>query len=180
MSNSSSASILLSMFGRVKKLGSLYMESLRLKSTEKITIILAAVAYYAVAMALALVCLVFISIGLGHLLATTIAPHVAYLIIAAFYLVLLILVILWRRQIFIDPIARFISRVLVEMPEEEREKEASRHKASMANIVARAERMQAEDSTSDTDNNDITVTGSAAGDNDIVILEYKEDPDNEK
>ena len=120
MSQSSSATILLSMFGRVKKLGNLYIESLRLKSTEKITIILAAVAFYAVAMALGLVCLVFISIGIGNLLATTVAPHLAYLIIAVFYLILLILTIVWRRQIFIDPIARFISRVLVDMPEEVR------------------------------------------------------------
>lgn len=181
MSHASSASILLSMFSRVKKLGNLYVESLRLKSTEKITIILAAVAYYAVAMALALVCLVFISIGIGHLLATTTAPHVAYLLIAAFYLILLVLVILWRRQIFIDPIARFISRVLVEMPEEERQKETSRRNAALADIVARAERMQAED-LSDADNKDngLTVTGSAAHDNDTVILEYKEDPDNER
>ncbi|MDO5395596.1 MAG: phage holin family protein [Bacteroidales bacterium] len=121
MSHESTASILLTMFGRVKRLGSLYVENLRLKSTEKITIILAAVAFYAVAMALGLVCLVFISIGIGHWMATTIAPHLAYLFIAAFYLVLFVLCILWRRQIFIDPIARFISRVLVEIPEEERQ-----------------------------------------------------------
>lgn len=167
------------MFGRVKKLGNLYIESLRLKSTEKITIILAAVAFYAVAMALGLVCLVFISIGIGHLLATTTAPHLAYLIIAVFYLILLILTIVWRRQIFIDPIARFISRVLVEMPEEERTKETARRNAMLADIVARAEKEQ--NAGNDPQNPDnITASGTGAGDNDSVTLEYKEDQDYEK
>lgn len=166
------------MFGRVKKLGNLYIESLRLKSTEKITIILAAVAFYAVAMAFGLVCLVFISIGIGHLLATTIAPHLAYLIIAVFYLILLILTIVWRRQIFIDPIARFISRVLVELPEEERAKETARRNDMLADIMARAEKEQNADNPENSD--DFSASDTGAGDNSSVTLEYKEDRDYEK
>ena len=123
-----SASILLNMFTRVKHLGGLYVESLRLKTTEKITIILAAVAFYAVAMALGLVGLVFISLAAGRMLAMSIEPYLAYFIIAAFYMLLLLLAFLWRRRIFIDPIARFISRVLVEMPEEERVRQAQLRK----------------------------------------------------
>lgn len=104
----------------VRRLGSLYWENVCLKTTEKITILLAAVAFYAVAMALGLVALVFISIGIGHLLATTIAPHWAYLFIALFYVVLFVMTFVMRRQIFVNPIARFMSRLLVERPEEER------------------------------------------------------------
>lgn len=165
MSHESTASILLTMFGRVKRLSSLYVENLRLKSTEKITIILAAVAFYAVAMALGLVCLVFISIGIGHWMATTIAPHLAYLFIAAFYLVLFVLCILWRRQIFIDPIARFISRVLVEIPEEERQ---SLRTASATSVPSTA--MTAENDIADSD-----------ADNGIIIVEqdYINDTDND-
>ena len=103
----------------VRRLGELYMESLRLTTTEKVTVLLSSIASYPVAMAFGLVCLVFISIGLGHLLAATLAPHLAYLIIAAFYLLLFFLVIMLRRRIFTDPISRFMSRLLVEYPEEE-------------------------------------------------------------
>lgn len=71
-------------------------------------------------MALGIVCLVFVSIGIGHLLATSIAPHLAYLIVAAFYLILFVTVIAMRRKLFVDPIARFMSRLLVEEPEDER------------------------------------------------------------
>ncbi len=104
----------------VKRLGILYFEKARLKTTEKITILLSTIAFSAVIMALGIVCLVFVSIGIGHLLATSIAPHLAYLIVAAFYLILFVTVIALRRKLFVDPIARFMSRLLVEEPEEER------------------------------------------------------------
>lgn len=103
-----------------KRLGILYFEKARLKTTEKITILLSTIAFSAVIMALGIVCLVFVSIGIGHLLATSIAPHLAYLIVAAFYLILFICVVALRRRLFVDPIARFMSRLLVEEPEEER------------------------------------------------------------
>ena len=104
----------------VKRLVQLYLESAKLKTTEKITVLLSSIAFIGVIIALGLVCLVFISIGIGHILATTIAPHLAYLIVAAFYLVLFALTIALKRQIFIDPISCFMSRLLVEEPEDER------------------------------------------------------------
>ena len=119
-----------SLVSGVRALGSLYFEKARLKTTEKITILLATVSYAAVIMALGLVCLVFVSIGIGHLLATTLAPHLAYLIIAAFYLIIFVLAIVFRRQLFVDPIARFMSRLLVEKPEDIREAERKAEEVS--------------------------------------------------
>lgn len=116
-----SITIISEIFGGIRRLIGLHVENVRLKTTEKLTVLLAAIAFYAVAMAVGLVCLVFVSIGIGHLLATTVRPHLAYLIIAVVYLVLFILVILLKRQLFVNPIARFVSRLLVEKPEEERE-----------------------------------------------------------
>lgn len=121
MSTDPNTSLLTVIYRNAQHLAQLYFEALRLKTTEKITILLASIAFYAVVMALGLVCLVFVSIGIGHLLATTIAPHAAYLIIAGFYLLLFVLTFCLKRKVFIDPIARFMSRLLVEMPEEERE-----------------------------------------------------------
>lgn len=122
MAQQTIAETLTSMAHGIKRLGLLYFEKGRLKVTEKITILLATIAFSAVIMALGLVCLVFVSIGIGHLLATTIAPHLAYLIIAGFYLIFFGLAIVFRRRLFVDPIARFMSRLLVEEPEEERAK----------------------------------------------------------
>ena len=121
MSSPTTTSIVASIVGSVKRLLGLYVENVRLKATEKVTILLAAIAFYGVIMAMGLVCLVFVSIGIGHLLATTLAPHMAYLIVAAFYFILFVICIAMRRRLFIDPIAHFMSRLLVEMPAEERE-----------------------------------------------------------
>ena len=104
----------------IKRLGVLYFEKARLKTTEKITILLSTIAFSAVMMALGIVFFVFVSIGIGHYLATTMAPHAAYLIVAVFYLRILILAMALRRRLFVDPIARFMSRLLVEEPEEAR------------------------------------------------------------
>lgn len=100
----------------VLRLGVLYIEKARLKTTEKLTILLSTVAFSAILAAIAIVFLVFVSIGVGHLLATSIAPHLAYLLVAGVYLILLIVVACMRRRLFINPIARFMSRLLVEAP----------------------------------------------------------------
>jgi hypothetical protein len=99
-----------------KKIGQLYVEGLRLKATEKLAIFLATVAFYAVMALLGLVLLIFVSLGVGHLLATTIAPHWAYLLVAAFYLLLMVLVAIFKRRIFGDPIARFLSLLFIDDP----------------------------------------------------------------
>ncbi len=106
----------------VKRLAMLYLESARLKTTEKISVLLSSIAYVSIIGALGLVCLVFISIGIGHVLATTIAPHLAYLIVAAFYFLLFGLAIAFKQRLFFDPISRFMSRLLVEEPEDERDR----------------------------------------------------------
>ena len=121
MSSESPTHTLSAIARNVKRLFALNVENVRLKATDKLTVLLSSIAFYAVAMVMGLVCLVFVSIGLGHLLATTLAPHLAYLIIAFFYLIMFILVFALKRRLFIDPIARFMSRLLVEIPEEERD-----------------------------------------------------------
>ena len=123
-SNDSVSGTLNSLMRNIKRLGLLYVEKARLKTTEKLTILLSTIAFTAIMMALAIVFIVFITIGIGHLLATSIAPHMAYLYVACFYLLIILLVVLLRRKIFIDPIARFMSRLLVEAPEEESDDES--------------------------------------------------------
>lgn len=95
-----------------------------MKTAEKLSILLSTVAFASVIMAIALVLIVFITIGVGHLLATSIAPHMAYLIVAGFYLLLLIVAVLLRKRLFINPIARFMSRLLVEPPKPESENQS--------------------------------------------------------
>ena len=120
MPHESPLSSLGALYTGVKLLLGLQVENLRLKLTEKITILLAMVAFYAVIMALGLVFFVFVSLALSNLLATVLPPYLAYMTLALVYVLAFVLICLLRRQIFFDPIARFMSRLLVELPEDER------------------------------------------------------------
>ena len=120
MPHESPLSSLGALYTGVKLLLGLQVENLRLKLTEKITILLAMVAFYAVIMVLGLVFFVFVSLALSNLLATVLPPYLAYMTLALVYVLAFVLICLLRRQIFFDPIARFMSRLLVELPEDER------------------------------------------------------------
>ena len=102
----------------IKRLLSLHLDYARLTASEKLTVILSTMAIYAIVAVLATLALVFLTLGVGHLLATTIAPHFAYLIVAGFYIVVLAVVFFFRKQLFIDPIARFISKLFVKPPKD--------------------------------------------------------------
>lgn len=95
---------------------SLHVENARLTATEKVTLLFTAITYYSLLTIAGTVALVFISIGVGHLLATTVALHFAYLYVAAFYLAIFIAIIVFKRQLILNPICRFISRLLAKNP----------------------------------------------------------------
>lgn len=102
----------------VKRLAGLHLDYARLTAAEKMTVLLSTIAFYSMVVIVGTLVLIFISIGVGHLLASTIARVPAYLYVAAFYLVLFILLFVFRKKLFIDPIARFVTKLFVKPPEE--------------------------------------------------------------
>lgn len=100
----------------LRRFVALRVESLRLDAAERVTLLLTAVAYHCVVMILGAIALVFVSLGIGHILAVTIAPHFAYLIVAAFYILLIVLLSVFKRQLVLNPICRLITRLLVSPP----------------------------------------------------------------
>ncbi|MDE7426461.1 MAG: phage holin family protein [Muribaculaceae bacterium] len=109
--------------GKVLRLVQLNIESARLGVAEKVVTFLSAAALTGAKVILGALFLVFASVGVGHLLASSIAPHIAYLLVAAFYLLLFILLIIFRKQLIIDPISRFITRLFLPDPHTEEIKE---------------------------------------------------------
>lgn len=106
----------------VRRYLNLQIDYARLTAIEKATVLLSTVAFFALALVIGLLTLVFLSIGVGHWLAATVAPHLAYLFVSAFYLVVLVLFIVFRKQLIFDPAARFISRLFLKDPDEDNEK----------------------------------------------------------
>ncbi len=102
-------------FSSLKNLASLYFDLAKFNIMAQLATLFSSIAFVGTIMALGLICLVFVSIGIGHLLAMSIAPHLAYLLVAAFYLLLFVLAIALRRHLFYKPVSRFISRLLNNM-----------------------------------------------------------------
>lgn len=102
------------------KYTALRLDYARLTVAEKLAVLLATVAFYAIAVVIGMVTLVFVSIGIGHLLASTIAPHTAYLLVSAVYLILFVVLITFRKKLIFNPTARFVSRLLLKDPDDNR------------------------------------------------------------
>lgn len=97
----------------------LQIDYARLTSAEKLTILLSTIAFYLAVVCVGTIVLIFLSVGIGHLLATTVARVAAYLYVAAFYLLIFVGLIVFRRKIFVDPICRFITKLFVNPPKDD-------------------------------------------------------------
>ena len=65
-----------------------------------------------------MVALIFISIGVGHMLASTISHPMWATLYCRLCVILFVLLVVFRQKLIFDPIARFISRLIVEPPKE--------------------------------------------------------------
>lgn len=102
-----------------RRLFQLKIEDARLTLAVKLTKLFGAIVVAAVSFILFLCIMTFVSIALANLLSDVMQPAWAYLIIAGFYALVLVVIILARRALVMDPIARFISRLIIESPKHE-------------------------------------------------------------
>lgn len=94
----------------------LLVEDTKLNVAEKLTRLLAAVALSAVLLILGIVTLVYISMAVAWSLAVALSPVWSYIIVAGFFVILLAVLIIFRKELIENPIARFISRLLLDAP----------------------------------------------------------------
>lgn len=102
----------------LKKYVSLNVTNIRLSATEKLTMLFAAIAFCFVAVVLIVVALVFASMALCEILSQSLEAHYVYLVMSVLYLVLLAIVGALRKKLFLDPIARFLSRIMLNPPKD--------------------------------------------------------------
>ena len=82
-----------------KKYVCLNVENAKLTATEKLTIF-------------------FVSMALTHILSQSLEIHYVYFIMAAFYLVILVLIYALKKVLFLNPISRFLSKTILNPPKE--------------------------------------------------------------
>lgn len=105
-----------SLADNVMKYLRLLVEDTKLNVAEKLTRLLAAVALCAVLLILGIVTLVYVSMAVAWSLAVALSPVWSYIIVAGFFVILLAVLIFFRKALIEDPIARFISRLLLDAP----------------------------------------------------------------
>lgn len=94
----------------------LLIEDTRLNVAEKLTRLLATIALASLLTITVTVALVFVSIAVGIALAQSLSPLWSFVIVAGFYIVLLIVLVACRKALLLNPIARFISSILLPAP----------------------------------------------------------------
>ena len=101
------------LWARLKELALLKFEYAKLTTAERLSILLSA-------MTIALICMIgvamflfFISLSLVEVLALSLGMAWSSFIVSMIYVVIMALVILLRKPLIINPIARFISKVML-------------------------------------------------------------------
>lgn len=101
-----------SLWLKLKELATLKYEYTKLTVAEKTIVFLSMVALGFLAMLIGIIVIFFLSVALSHWIAESTGYVWSSLIIAGAYLLVLGLLITFRKQIFINPISRFITRLM--------------------------------------------------------------------
>ncbi len=111
----------------LRRLATLYVENAKITTAEKLTMFCTAATVGVICLVLALFALAFVTVALIELLALAIPVWASYLIFAGIYAVMILTLILLREPLIMNPIARFMSKLLLE-PESERRAEKKEDK----------------------------------------------------
>ena len=98
----------------LKKLGLLYLDNAKLSVTEKLTELVSAGVMLIVTLVLGIFGIAFLSGACIELLALMLPVWACYLIMGGAFLILIGVLALLKKKIVVNPIARFISRLVYE------------------------------------------------------------------
>lgn len=107
------------LYSEGKRMLGLQVENVKLMITEKLTLLLGRIALVAVAFVVSATALIFLSMSVADFLLRGLEPCWTYLIIGGFYVILVVIACCFRRRLIVDPIARYISRVILDPPVKE-------------------------------------------------------------
>ena len=101
----------------IKKYFQCEIEYAKLTATEKLTVILTAMAVITVIIILGGMALFYMSFALVYLIESWIdSTFGAYMIVSGLLLLMLGIIIIFRKSFILDPIARFISKLFLDPP----------------------------------------------------------------
>ena len=99
------------LWSELKTTFKLNVDYAKLTAAEKLTLLLTSVSLALLAFVLLSIIMFFMSLALVRCIATGVGMIWAYVIMGAFYIVLLAVIVLFRKQLIVNPISRFVSRL---------------------------------------------------------------------
>ncbi len=102
-----------SLWAEIRETISLNLEYAKLTGAEKLTMLLGVAALGLLVIIISSVVVFMVSLGLTVLLAKSTGMFGACMIMAGIYLVLVVVLFFMRKQLVLDPIARFVSTLIM-------------------------------------------------------------------
>lgn len=99
------------LWAEIKDSLKLNVDYAKFTAAEKLTMLLTMVSFALIAFALISLFMFFLSIAIVRWMATGVGMVWAYFIMCAFYVILLGVVVVFRKRLIVNPIARFVSRL---------------------------------------------------------------------
>lgn len=88
------------------------IEEGKLVGAQKVSMLISAAAVAVICLVIGLFALLFFAFALASLLANIFAPWLALILVGAALLIILLIIVLLRKVIIIDPVCRFLTRLL--------------------------------------------------------------------
>lgn len=101
-----------------QRIARLYIQSGKLTLTEVLTRLLAASLIAFVCILFVIIALTFVSYGVVGALSKSMPLTWACLIVGGFYFLIIVLMIVFKRTLIVNPIARFLSKIILDVPDE--------------------------------------------------------------
>lgn len=98
---------------QLKRYLSLNVDNVRLTAAEKLTMVLSAMVLILAGVLLGVTLLFFITLAVVQFIAPAVGMGWAYMIMAGFVALIVLVLFIFRKPLVIDPVARFISRVVL-------------------------------------------------------------------
>lgn len=101
----------------------LEIEYMKLTATEKITVLLSTLIFGAVCLLIGIVILIMLAFALVYVFEGIVSPAVAFICVAGALLILIAAIFFLRKPLLENPIARLLSKVILDLKPEEDDKE---------------------------------------------------------
>lgn len=102
------------LFTNLKEYGHLQLDYIKLLSIEKITALFSVLIIALLVLLLSFGFLFFLTVSLKTCLATCLNETLAYLLVAGIYVVLAVILVIFRKNLVINPLCRIISKIIID------------------------------------------------------------------